>query len=250
MNLNLIVILNKRSSRSEGSGRATRSVACLARFLIKAQLQTIPPLMRQLAADFLQRRPPRFFLRHCACTLSLIQVLAAVRTQPLAIFAARNLQRNGQQNLLAHHIVEQNSFTLIIADLGFRVGHRHLIAPGISTLRTIEQIKLALHILPNRFQTPRAAQFQAGCQSALDPYVLYYLVLAVMLFDQVRPSAALDRRNLAILRPQVNRARFELLRKLHGMKFQVSDLEKHRKPPRTVQLPPQARGSTPGRRKY
>ena len=38
-------------------------------------------------------------------------------------------------------------------------------------------------------------------QPSPDSYVLDYLVLAVMLFDQIRPPAALDRSGLAIVCP-------------------------------------------------
>src|ERR1039458_4012266 len=94
-------------------------------------------LMRQLAADFLQRRPPRFFQRHRARALPFVQILAAVWAQSLAILAARDLQRDGQQNLLAHYIVEQNPLTFIIADLSLGVGHRNLVPSGVRALRTV-----------------------------------------------------------------------------------------------------------------
>jgi hypothetical protein len=44
-------------------------------------------------------------------------------------------------------------------------------------------------------------------------------VLAVVLFDQVGAAARFNRRDLAIFGSQVDRAWFELLRKLNGMKF-------------------------------
>src|ERR1700684_395770 len=147
-------------------------------------------LMRQLAADFLQRRPTRFFERHGARTLPLVQILAAVRAQSLAIFAARHLQWDGQQHLLAHHIVKQNSLAFIIADLSLRIGHRYLVPPRVRPLRTIQQVELALHILSKRLQAARTTRFEARRQSASDPYVLDYLVLTVMLLDQIRPPPA------------------------------------------------------------
>src|ERR1700734_2894424 len=145
--------------------------------------------VRQLAADFFQRRPPWLFQRYGARALPLVQILAAVRAQSLAIFATRDLQRDGQQYLLAHHIVEQDPLAFIIADLGFRIRHRYLVPPSIRTLGTIQQVKLAFYVLNNRLQTASAVCFQAGRQGALDAYVLDYLVLAVMLLDQVGPPA-------------------------------------------------------------
>ena len=78
----------------------------------------------QPAADIFQRRPARIFYFTGAGALFLVQILAALRTQSLAIFAASDLQRQREQHLLAQNILEQNTFSLIIADLGFGVGDR------------------------------------------------------------------------------------------------------------------------------
>ena len=158
-----------------------------------------------------------------------------MRTKSFAIFAARYFQRDRQQDLLADYVVQQNSLPFIIADLGLGVGHRHFVPPSIRALRTIEQIKLALHILRERFQAARAVRLQTGRKPAPNAYILNDLVLAVMFFDQIRPPAALDRCDLPVIRTQVNGTRLKLLRKLYRMKFQVFDFEEHRKPPRTSQ---------------
>src|SRR5215469_12789252 len=88
--------------------------------------------MLQSAPYFLQRRPPGILHLGRARTLFLIQILAALRTQSLAILAARDLQRQGQQQLLAQYILKQQPFALIIADLSFSIGHRELVASRIS----------------------------------------------------------------------------------------------------------------------
>ena len=64
-------------------------------------------------------------------TLLNIQVAAAVRTQPLAIFAAQGPNRRGQQHLLAQCIFLQQAFALIIADLGLRLGNGDLVGAPI-----------------------------------------------------------------------------------------------------------------------
>jgi hypothetical protein len=54
-------------------------------------------------------------------------------TKPFAVFVANYFQRDGQQNLFAYSIFEQQTFPLIIADLGFGASHRQLFPPGIRT---------------------------------------------------------------------------------------------------------------------
>jgi hypothetical protein len=57
----------KKSSRRRGFG------------LARINFLTSQLLMRQLAADFLQRRPPRFFHRYDARALFLVKIRAALR---------------------------------------------------------------------------------------------------------------------------------------------------------------------------
>src|SRR3954467_7339545 len=84
------------------------------------------------AADIFQRRPARIFYFSGAGTLLLVQILAALRTKPLAVCTAGDFQGQREQHLLTQHILKQKTFSLIIADLGFGVGDRELIFAGIS----------------------------------------------------------------------------------------------------------------------
>src|SRR5580693_601358 len=77
-------------------------------------------LLIQFRAYFFQRRPARIFDFIHARALHFVQVLAALRTQTFAIFAAKGLQRQRQQQLLTQNVFEQQAFALVIAD--FRLG--------------------------------------------------------------------------------------------------------------------------------
>ena len=112
-----------------------------------------------------------------AGTLFLVQILAAMRAQALAIFAAGDLQRQRQQHLLAQNIFQQNSVALIIADLGFGVGHREFVAAGVRAERPVEQFEVAGNVLLHRFQTAGALQLDARRQTPSQAYVLDYLCL-------------------------------------------------------------------------
>src|SRR3954470_15683918 len=135
------------------------------------------------AADIFQRRPARIFYFSGAGTLFLVQILAALRTQPLAVCAAGNLQRQREQNLLTQHILKQKTFSLIIADLGFGNGDRELILAGISAKRTIQKLEFSFNLLRHRFQAAGALQFQPRRQAPSQPDVFDYLVLAMMLLN-------------------------------------------------------------------
>src|ERR1700736_1144133 len=150
----------------------------------------------QLATNFPQGRPPRIFDRSRAATLSFVQVLTAMHAQSFAILAARDFQRQSQQHLLAQNILEQNAVALIIADFGLRVGHRQFVPTRIGAERTIKQFKLTTYILRHRFHTAGAFQLQPCRQPSAQAYVFNYLMLAVMLFDDLGMPGRLQRREL------------------------------------------------------
>ena len=102
---------------------------------------------------------------------------------------------------------------MIIADLGFRVGYRKLVAACVHTQRPVQQLKLPLNALRNRLQASRAFQFKAGRQPPAQPDVFYDLVLAMMLFYDFGASRGLEGGTLLGLATEVDDARLKLLLK-------------------------------------
>src|SRR6202162_6663917 len=88
------------------------------------------PLLIQFISYLFQRRPSRIFYFVHARALNFIQVLAAVRTQTFAIFAANRLQWQRQQHLLAQRVFQKQPFALVVADLGLGVSDRKLFVAG------------------------------------------------------------------------------------------------------------------------
>jgi hypothetical protein len=185
------------------------------------------PLLLQFAANLSQRRPSRIFHGNYARTFFFVQILAAMQAQTAAVIPTGNFQWQRQQNLLAQNVIEQNAIALIIADLGFRVGYRELISAGIGSERAIEQLELARYVLLNWFQTPCALQLEPGRQSAFQPYVLDYQMLAVVLLDDLGVPRRFQRGSLDRFAPQVNDIGLKLLLKIERMKLQLFDVEEH-----------------------
>ena len=92
----------------------------------------------------------------------------------------------------------------------------------------------------NRIETARASHFQARLQLALQPDVLHHLVLAVMLFDQIRPALAAQRRPLPHIRTQIDHTRAELLPEIERVNLQILEFDEHwsvKPPPPPLKLP-------------
>src|SRR5579859_4387950 len=185
-------------------------------------------LMFKLAANFFQRGPARIFHRDGAGALFLVQILAAVQAQALAVFAASYFQRQRQQHLLAQNVLEQNSVALIIADFGFSVRHRKLVASGVGSEGAVEQFEVALYVLLHRLKAAGALQFEAHGQAPSQADVLNNLMLAVMLLDQFGASRGLQGRALAGFASQIiDDIGLKLLVEIDGTAFQVFDVEEH-----------------------
>src|SRR5271169_819894 len=231
-------VRRKRVMRPPSSGAPLRMSA----FRIRHDDSFLSPqlLLIQLIPYLFQRRPPRVFHLDHARALNFIQILAAVRTQPFAIVAANRLQRQRQQHLLAQHVFQQQPFALVVPDLRFRVRNRKLFVPRVRSQRPVQQIETALHLVHNRIEAPRTRHFQARLQLALYPYILHHLVLAVMLFDQIRPPRTAQRRPLQHIRPQINRTRAQFLPEINRVNFQILKFDEHwslEPPPPPLQLP-------------
>ena len=122
----------------------------------------------------------------------MIEVLAACGHRPLQ--SSRQIAFNGdrQQNLLAQHVLKQQALALIITDLGLRRCYRNLFLARIGALRSIQQIELAAYLFDHRLQATGANQFQAGGELAIQPYIIDYVMLTVMLLHQLRTPRGLS----------------------------------------------------------
>ena len=187
--------------------------------------------MLQAAADVLQRRPARILDFRRAGALFLIQILATLRAQALASFAAGYFQWQRQQHLLAQHIFQQDSFALIIADLSLGISHGQLVATCINTQGPVKQFKLSRYILRHRLEAPGTLQLQPCLEAATKAYVSDDLVLAVMLLDQFGAAAGFQRRLLPNIASQVNDTGLKRLLEIQRLAFQVFDVEEHSETP-------------------
>ena len=154
-----------------------------------------------------------------------------MRTKSLAILAADGLQRKGQQNLFAHRVFQQYALALIVTDFSFRAGNGKLGAPCIGAQGPVQQIKTVDYLLDNGFKTAGTDHFNSCAELASKPYILYYLSLTVMLFDQLGTSGGVQIIHLPQVRPKIYRPRNVLLLEINGMEFQLMNFNQHRKPP-------------------
>ena len=118
--------------------------------------------MFQLASQIFQRSPSQLGDRVGAGALLRVQILAALRAQSLAVIPAEELERSGQQNLLADRIFQLQAFALIIADFGFGRGDGNFFPATVNTLRTVKQIKRSVYLFDHRFKASRTGLFKLG----------------------------------------------------------------------------------------
>src|SRR5437879_12218108 len=115
----------------------------------------------------------------------------------------------------------------MVADLSLSRADRPLRLTRVCAQRAIKQIELALYILPYRFQAACAGQLHRGDQPAIKPDVFYYLVLSVILLDQLRPALGTQTFHLPQVRPKVDRTRAKLFLKINRMELQLMQFDEH-----------------------
>ena len=71
-----------------------------------------------------EARPSRIGYSLAASACLGVQMPAAMRAKPLAIFPAKRLGWKRQENLLAQNVLQQDTIFLIITDFGLRSGNR------------------------------------------------------------------------------------------------------------------------------
>jgi hypothetical protein len=198
----------------------------------------------QLAANIFQRRPSWIFQRFGACALFQIQVRAAMRAKTLAVIAANGFQGKSQDDLLLQYIFQLQSLTLIITDLGFRGGHGNLFPPRVRSLWAIQQIEVVVHVLQHWLEAAGTGQLHPRLQSPGESYVLYYLMLAVLLFDQLSPPGGVQYFDLPQVLTQIKHTWANFLIEINGMQFKFVDFDEHQAPPALLNRTANTRGST------
>ncbi len=160
-------------------------------------------------------------------TLLDIQIAAALRTQSLAIFAAQGPHRRGQQHLFPQSIFQQQTFALIISDLGLRLADCDLVGAAIHAQRTVNQVETLIYIIDNRLKAARATEFQMRFDLAHQSDIFDVLMVAAMFHDQLSPSVAVQQTNLAKVRPKLDGPRLIVFVKLQLTEFQLPNPNQH-----------------------
>jgi len=138
----------------------------------------------QSLLDLVECRPAGILERDLALTRIVVQVLATVRAQPLAIFVAEGPERHGEQNLLAKYVLQKNTVTLIIPNLGLGFRDRDFVGFAISSERAVKQVELPGNVEANWLQTTGTRNLYTGRELTHESDVLHYLMLAVPFFDE------------------------------------------------------------------
>src|SRR5271157_4900929 len=187
----------------------------------------IRTLALQLLFDFVQRFPTRIAEMRLTMALLDVQVAPAMRTQSFAIFAAKRPHWRGQQHLLAQGVFQQQTFALIVADLGLGFGDRHLVGAAVHAQRPVDQVKRPVHVMADRLQAAGATKLQVRLDLANQPDVFDILMMAAMLHDPLGAAVAVQRADLAKVGPKLDGAGLKRLVELQIAEFQFPNPNQH-----------------------
>src|SRR5271165_5978682 len=181
----------------------------------------------QLLLNFVQRLPAGIAEMPLTMALLDVQVLPAMRTQSFAISAAQRSNWRRQQHLLAQGVLQQQAFALIVADLSFRLGDRHLVGAAVYAQRPVDQVERPVHIMADRFQAAGATELQVSLDLANQPDVFDILMMAAVLHDQLRAAVTVKRADLGKVGPKLDGAGLKRLVELQIAEFQFPNPNQH-----------------------
>src|SRR6185503_20927793 len=118
-------------------------------------------LLLELFGQTGKRIPTHVGWSRIAGTLRLIQVLTTARAKPFAVCCAESTAGQGEQHLLAHHILEQKTAVLIIPDFGLVGGDGVLAGLGFGGAGAEDEVKVALEGDFDRFEAAGAENLEA-----------------------------------------------------------------------------------------
>src|SRR5580692_7327552 len=185
-------------------------------------------LALQLLLDLVERIPAR--IAHMLLTITLlfqVQIASAMRTQPLAIFAAQGSNRSRQQHLLTQGIFQQQALALIIADFGFGFGNRYFIGPPVHAQWAVDQVETLVDIVDHRIQATGTAELQVGLYVSHQADIFNILMVPAMFDDQLCTAFAVQKADLAEIRPKLDCAGLIVFVKLQLMEFQFPNTNQH-----------------------
>ena len=101
-------------------------------------------LQLELVRQTRKRIPTRIGRGLVAGTFCLIQILTTARAKPFAVRRTEGTTWQGEQHLLAHHILQQKTALLIIPDFGLIRGNGSLPGVRIGRFRAKYKVKIPL----------------------------------------------------------------------------------------------------------
>ncbi len=156
-----------------------------------------------------------------------IQVAPAMRAQPLAIFPTQGPNRCCQQHLLTQDIFQQEAFALIIADFGLGFGNRYFVGPPIHAQWAVDQVEALVDVVNHRIQAAGTAELQMRLDLSHQAYVFNILMMPAMLHNQFGSAFAVQRADLAEIRPKLDPTGLIAFVKLQLMEFQFPNTNQH-----------------------
>ena len=108
-----------------------------------------------------------------------------MRTEALAIEAAQSTSRQGEQHLLAHYILKQQTAFVIIPYLRLVFRNGTLPGIGIRAFRTKQQVEAPLKRQHDRFYAARTQNLKCSPVLGPDADIIYLLLRPAMFHKQI-----------------------------------------------------------------
>jgi hypothetical protein len=173
------------------------------------------------AAEVGQRCPPRIALACIASTGLGIPIPSTARAKSFAVLLAERSRGQGEQHLLAQHVLNRKTASFIVPD--FRIGGRDGVLRGVcvNTGGPEKQVEVFFQAMSDRIEAAGAGHLEVALVGGAQTDVVDMLVGTAMLGDEVGASAYRHAVQLPDAGAVVDGAGRNGLAKLKRLPFQI-----------------------------
>jgi hypothetical protein len=192
-----------------------------------AEIKVRPRALLQLISQLAKCGPARIWRSLSAIAKLLIAIRTADGAKPLAIIAAKSLDRHSEQNLLAERIFKLHAFARVIADFSFCLVDGHFVGVLLRLQWAVQEVKRTRDRNLDRFETASTTYFDPSVKLADQTNVVNRVMATVMLTNEFGVPLGFERAYLPHFRAEVNFSGLKLKLKFQLTNFKIFNANYH-----------------------
>lgn len=174
-----------------------------------------------------ERIPPRIGRSLLACTGCAVEILTTAGAKSFAVWRAERTSGQGEQHLLPHDILQQETTLFIIPDFGLVDGNCTLTGFGVGILRSEDEVEVAGEGGGDGLHAAGAEHLERPFVGGAEADIADGFAMAAVLDQQIGSPVHRQGTDLADIEGIVDDAGSDRLVDLQGVFFEIEGRDQH-----------------------